>query len=339
MDQYILLTGGAGYIGSHTALCLVRAGYNVISFDNYSNSSPEALTRVEQLSGKKIITITGDIRDQAALTAVFSQYSINAVVHFAGLKAVGESTQLPLHYYDNNVAGTVTLCRVMRHFNVKKLVFSSSATVYAETKEVPIKEHAQRAATNPYGQSKLMIELILEDLVKAEPDWSIALLRYFNPVGADSSGLIGEDPHGIPNNLMPFIAQVAIGKREKLSVFGNDYPTPDGTGVRDYIHVVDLARGHLKALEFLALNNGIEAINLGTGIGYSVLDMVKAFSHVNAISIPYQIAPRRPGDIASYYGDPHKALQLLGWQTEKTLEDMVRDTWRWQSQNPNGYQS
>lgn len=339
MSAYILLTGGAGYIGSHTALCLLRAGYNVISFDNYSNSSDEALKRVEQLAGKSVISINGDIRDQAALTAVFSQYKIDAVVHFAGLKAVGESTQLPLHYYDNNVAGTVTLCRVMRHFNVKKLVFSSSATVYGDAKEVPIKETSPRSATNPYGQSKLMIELILEDLVKAEPDWSIALLRYFNPVGADVSGRIGEDPNGIPNNLMPFIAQVAVGKREQLSVFGNDYPTQDGTGVRDYIHVVDLAQGHLKALEYLQQHQGIEAINLGTGVGYSVLDMVKAFSEVNKVAVPYQIAPRRPGDIATCYAEPSKARELLGWQTKKTLEDMVRDSWHWQSQNPNGYKA
>ena len=339
MSAYILLTGGAGYIGSHTALCLLRAVYNVISFDNYSNSSDEALKRVEQLAGRSVISINGDIRDQAALTAVFSQYKIDAVVHFAGLKAVGESTQLPLHYYDNNVAGTVTLCRVMRHFNVKKLVFSSSATVYGDAKEVPIKETSPRSATNPYGQSKLMIELILEDLVKAEPDWSIALLRYFNPVGADVSGQIGEDPNGIPNNLMPFIAQVAVGKREQLSVFGNDYPTPDGTGVRDYIHVVDLAHGHLKALEYLQQHEGIEAINLGTGVGYSVLDMVKAFSEVNKVAVPYQIAPRRPGDIATCYAEPSKARELLGWQTEKTLEDMVRDSWHWQSQNPNGYKA
>lgn len=339
MSSYVLLTGGAGYIGSHTALCLLRAGYNVISFDNYSNSSDQALKRVEQLAGKPLIAINGDIRDQAALTAVFSQYTISAVVHFAGLKAVGESTQLPLHYYDNNVAGTVTLCRVMRHFKVKRLVFSSSATVYGDAKEVPITETSPRSATNPYGQSKLMIELILEDLVKAEPDWSIALLRYFNPVGADVSGQIGEDPNGIPNNLMPFIAQVAVGKREQLSVFGNDYPTPDGTGVRDYIHVVDLAQGHLKALAFLQDFQGIEAINLGTGIGYSVLDMINAFSHVNQVAIPYVIAPRRPGDIATCYAEPSKAQALLGWQTEKTLDDMVQDTWRWQRQNPNGYKS
>lgn len=339
MGSYVLLTGGAGYIGSHTALSLLRAGYNVISFDNFSNSSDEALKRVEQLSGKSLISVNGDIRDQTALTAVFSQYTISAVIHFAGLKAVGESTQIPLHYYDNNVAGTVTLCRVMRHFNVKKLVFSSSATVYGDAKEIPIKETSARSATNPYGQSKLMVEYILEDLVKAEPDWSIALLRYFNPVGADSSGLIGEDPNGIPNNLMPFISQVAVGKREQLNVFGNDYPTPDGTGVRDYIHVTDLALGHVKALDYLQQHTGIEAINLGTGAGYSVLDMVKAFSQVNQVAVPYQVAPRRPGDIATCYAEPTKAKQLLNWQTEKSLDDMVRDSWRWQSQNPNGYKN
>jgi UDP-glucose 4-epimerase len=334
---YILLTGGAGYIGSHTALALLRAGYKVISFDNYSNSSTTALQRVEQLAGSKVISICGDIRDEAALHTVFRQYPINAVVHFAGLKAVGESTQLPLHYYDNNVAGTVTLCRVMREHKVKKLVFSSSATVYGDAKIVPIAETSARFATNPYGQSKLMIEYILEDLVQAEPDWSISVLRYFNPVGADSSGQIGEDPNGMPNNLMPFISQVAVGKRAALSIFGNDYATHDGTGVRDYIHVVDLASGHLKALQYLSKHQGIEAINLGTGTGYSVLDMVKAFSKVNNVAVPYNIAPRRAGDIASCYAQPDKAFTILSWQAEKTLDDMVRDSWRWQRQNPNGY--
>lgn len=334
----ILLTGGAGYIGSHTALALLNAGYQIISFDNFSNSSEEALNRVQQLTGKKLISIRGDIRDEKALAQVFSQYTISAVVHFAGLKAVGESTQKPLHYYDNNVAGTVTLCRVMQQFNIKRLVFSSSATVYGEATQIPISETAPRSATNPYGQSKLMIEHILEDLHKAESDWSIALLRYFNPVGADSSGRIGEDPNGIPNNLMPFISQVAVGKRDKLSVFGNDYPTADGTGVRDYIHVADLADGHLKALQYLEKHSGIEAINLGTGTGYSVLDMVNAFSKVNKTDIPYQIAPRRPGDIAVCYAEASKARQLLGWQATKTLEDMVRDSWHWQSSNPDGYQ-
>jgi len=335
----ILLTGGAGYIGSHTALELLLQGFNVISFDNYSNSSDEALKRVEQLTGKSITQICGDIRDEAALRQLFSQFNISAVVHFAGLKAVGESTQIPLHYYDNNVAGTITLCRVMREFNIKKLVFSSSATVYGDAKQVPITESAPRSATNPYGQSKLMLEYILEDLVKAEPDWGITLLRYFNPVGAHDSGRIGEDPNGIPNNLMPFISQVAVGKRDKLSVFGDDYPTHDGTGVRDYIHVVDLAKGHVKALQYLQHHTGIEAINLGTGTGYSVLDMVNAFSDVNQVDVPYQIAARRPGDIAICYAEPTKARTLLGWQAEKTLEDMVRDSWRWQSANPNGFKS
>lgn len=335
--EYILLTGGAGYIGSHTALELINAGFNVISFDNYSNSSTEALNRVQQLTGKTIISIEGDIRDPAALRQVFTNYKVTAVVHFAGLKAVGESTQYPLHYYDNNVAGTVTLCQVMREFKIKKLVFSSSATVYGDAKQVPIPETAPRSATNPYGQSKLMIEHILEDLVAAEPDWAISLLRYFNPVGAHHSGRIGEDPNGIPNNLMPFIAQVAVGKRAQLSVFGNDYPTPDGTGVRDYIHVVDLALGHVKALQYLSRNNGVTAINLGTGVGYSVLDMVNAFSQVNNVAVPYQIVPRRPGDIATCYAQPDKAATLLGWRAEKTLEDMVRDSWHWQSTNPNGY--
>ena len=335
--QHILLTGGAGYIGSHTALELLQAGFSVISFDNYCNSSEEALNRVEQLSGKSIIRIKGDIRDEASLRAVFTHYDISAVVHFAGLKAVGESTRIPLHYYDNNVAGTVTLCRIMAEFGVKKLVFSSSATVYGDAKQVPIAESAPRSATNPYGQSKLMIEHILEDLLHADPDWGITLLRYFNPVGAHSSGRIGEDPSGMPNNLMPFISQVAVGKRAKLSVFGNDYPTHDGTGVRDYIHVVDLARGHVKALQYLQLHSGIEAINLGTGTGYSVLDMVTAFSRVNQVAVPYDIAPRRPGDIAICYAQPAKAQMLLGWQAEKTLDDMVADSWRWQSANPNGY--
>lgn len=337
--SYVLLTGGAGYIGSHTALELLNAGYQVLSFDNFSNSSDEALKRVQQLTGKPVVSIEGDIRDEAALRQLFSNYTISAVVHFAGLKAVGESTQIPLHYYDNNVAGTVTLCRIMREFGVKKLVFSSSATVYGDAKQVPIPEAAPRSATNPYGQSKLMIEHILEDLLQAEPDWGITLLRYFNPVGAHDSGQIGEDPNGIPNNLMPFISQVAVGKRDKLSVFGNDYATVDGTGVRDYIHVVDLARGHVKALQYLQHHCGIEAINLGTGTGYSVLEMVKAFSRVNAVAVPYQIAPRRPGDIATCYAEPSKAKALLGWQAEKTLDDMVRDSWRWQSANPNGYKS
>lgn len=335
----ILLTGGAGYIGSHTALALLNAGYELISIDNFSNSSPVALARVQHLTGQPIVTIKADIRDKEVLRQIFAHYPIDAVVHFAGLKAVGESTQQPLHYYDNNVAGTITLCQVMQEFNVKRLVFSSSATVYGDAQTVPITEHAPRSATNPYGQSKLMIEHILEDVYRADPEWSIASLRYFNPVGADSSGRIGEDPNGIPNNLMPFISQVAVGKREQLSVFGSDYPTHDGTGVRDYIHVTDLANGHLKALQYLEQHKGIEAINLGTGIGYSVLDMVNTFSKVNEIDIPYQIVERRPGDIAVCYANADKAAELLDWKTEKTLEDMVRDSWNWQHQNPNGYKS
>lgn len=337
--SHILLTGGAGYIGSHTALALLNAGYSVISFDNFSNSSDIALQRVEQLSGKNLISITGDIRNEVELAKVFSSYNIAAVIHFAGLKAVGESTQLPLHYYDNNVAGTITLCRVMQQFNIKKLVFSSSATVYGDCNQVPIAETAARSATNPYGQSKLMIEYILQDLAQAEPDWGITLLRYFNPVGAHDSGRIGEDPNGMPNNLMPFISQVAVGKRDHLNIFGDDYPTHDGTGVRDYIHVVDLARGHVKALQFLEQYTGVEAINLGTGTGYSVLDIVNAFSRVNQVKVPYKIAPRRAGDIAICYAQPAKAQMLLGWQAEKTLDDMVADSWRWQSTNPDGYQA
>ena len=334
----ILLTGGAGYIGSHTALALLRAGFDVISIDNFSNSSDEALQRVQQLAGRSLLSLQMDIRDEQALQGLFAEHAIAAVVHFAGLKAVGESTEQPLAYYDNNVAGTITLCRVMQQAGVKRLVFSSSATVYGDAKTVPIPETAPRSATNPYGQSKLMIEHILEDLAASDPAWSIALLRYFNPVGADKSGRIGEDPNGIPNNLMPFISQVAVGKRAELSVFGNDYPTPDGTGVRDYIHVVDLAEGHLKALEYVQQHSGIDAFNLGTGTGYSVLEMLQAFAGKNAVPVPYRIVDRRPGDIASCYADPHKASTLLGWQARLTLDDMVQDSWRWQQQNPDGYQ-
>ena len=334
----ILLTGGAGYIGSHTALALLRAGYQVISIDNFSNSTPESLRRVQQLAEGNLLSLELDIRDKQGLRDLFKAHDIAAVIHFAGLKAVGESTEKPLHYYDNNVAGTITLCQVMQEADVKQLVFSSSATVYGDAKQVPIPEQAPRSATNPYGQSKLMIEHILEDLVKADPSWSIALLRYFNPVGADSSGLIGEDPNGIPNNLMPFISQVAVGKRDQLNVFGGDYPTKDGTGVRDYIHVVDLAAGHLKALKYLQQHPGIEAFNLGTGVGYSVLDMAHAFRDINQVPVPYHIGERRPGDIATCYADPDKAKSLLDWQAEKTLDDMVRDSWRWQQQNPDGYQ-
>ncbi len=335
----ILLTGGAGYIGSHTAIVLQQAGFDVIALDNLCNSSAESLRRVSQITGKPVPLIEADIRDEAALRRVFAQYPISAVVHFAGLKAVGESTQLPLKYYDYNVAGTVTLCRVMADAGVKQLVFSSSATVYGAAAEVPITESSPRSATNPYGQSKLMIEYILQDLAAADPEWRISLLRYFNPVGAHPSGLIGEDPNGIPNNLMPFISQVAVGKRAQLSVFGSDYPTVDGTGVRDYIHVMDLARGHLQALKYLQQHAGIEAVNLGTGQGYSVLQMVEAFARENNIQIPYQLVARRPGDVAVCYAEPAKAANLLGWKAEHSLADMVRDAWRWQQQNPDGYHS
>jgi UDP-glucose 4-epimerase len=333
----ILLTGGAGYIASHTAVVLQQAGFRVIALDNLVNSSEESLRRVAQITGQAVEFIKADIRDADALREVFNRFAIDAVVHFAGLKAVGESTQLPLKYYDYNVAGTVTLCQVMSECNVKQIVFSSSATVYGAAAEVPIHERAPRSATNPYGQSKLMIELILEDLVAADPSWRVAVLRYFNPVGAHESGLIGEDPNGIPNNLMPFISQVAVGTREQLQVFGSDYPTQDGTGVRDYIHVMDLANGHLQALRYLQKHHGIEAFNLGTGQGYSVLDMVKAFSETNDIAVPYQIVDRRPGDVAVCYADATKASQLLDWQTQYSLVDMVRDAWRWQRQNPEGY--
>jgi UDP-glucose 4-epimerase len=333
----ILLTGGAGYIGSHTAIVLQQAGFDVIALDNLCNSSAESLRRVAQITGKAVPLIEADIRDEAALRRVFAEYPITAVVHFAGLKAVGESTQLPLKYYDYNVAGTVTLCRVMADAGVKQLVFSSSATVYGAAAKVPITETSARSATNPYGQSKLMIEYILQDLAAADAEWRIALLRYFNPVGAHPSGLIGEDPNGIPNNLMPFISQVAVGKRAHLSVFGSDYPTTDGTGVRDYIHVMDLARGHLQALKYLQQHQGIEAVNLGTGQGYSVLQMVEAFARENNVAVPYQLVDRRPGDVAVCYAEPAKAARLLDWRAEHSLADMVRDAWRWQQQNPDGY--
>lgn len=335
--QTVLLTGGAGYIASHTAVLLQQAGFRVVALDNLVNSSEESLRRVAQITGQPVDFVQADIRDAEALRQVFRQYPISAVVHFAGLKAVGESTQLPLKYYDFNVAGTVQLCQVMAEFNVKQLVFSSSATVYGGAAQVPIPEQSPRSATNPYGQSKLMIEYILQDLVAADPSWRVALLRYFNPVGAHDSGLIGEDPNGIPNNLMPFISQVAVGKRSALQVFGNDYPTVDGTGVRDYIHVMDLAAGHLQALRYLQDHAGIEAFNLGTGQGYSVLEMVHAFSSVNDVAVPFQITDRRAGDVAVCYADASKAKQLLHWQTQLTLEDMVRDAWRWQRLNPNGY--
>jgi UDP-glucose 4-epimerase len=335
--SYVLLTGGAGYIGSHTALALLKAGEKVISFDNYHNSSPESLKRVQQLACCPLIDVQGDILDYQALNQLFERYQIKAVIHLAGLKAVGESTAKPLWYYENNLTGTINLCKVMAKFGVKKLVFSSSATVYGAAEQMPIPESAPRFATNPYGQTKLMIEHILADLHQAEPDWRIAVLRYFNPVGADPSGLIGENPNGIPNNLMPFITQVGIGKRAKLDIFGADYPTHDGTGVRDFIHVTDLASGHLAALNYLNSNAGIDYFNLGSGQGHSVLDVVNSFCAVNQVDIPYVFTARRAGDVAECYADPAKATRLLQWKTEKTLEDMVRDSWNWQKNNPAGY--
>ncbi|QSX36008.1 UDP-glucose 4-epimerase GalE [Shewanella sedimentimangrovi] len=333
----ILVTGGAGYIGSHTVVELLQAGAEVLVLDNLSNSSIAALERVGQITGKSVDFIEGDILNRPLLQKLFTDYKIDAVIHFAGLKAVGESVVKPLKYYENNVTGTLVLCQVMADFGVKQLVFSSSATVYGDPASLPITEDFPTGATNPYGRSKLMVEEILADLHHADPSWNIARLRYFNPAGAHESGLIGEEPNDIPNNLMPFISQVAVGKRECLSVFGQDYPTHDGTGVRDYIHVVDLARGHLKALEKLAQQPGLVTYNLGTGVGYSVLDMVKAFEHASGQPIKYQIAPRRPGDIAACYANPDKAKRDLGWQAEYGIEEMVVSSWRWQSNNPNGY--
>jgi len=333
----ILVTGGAGYIGSHTCLELLSEDYNVIVVDNLANSKEEALKRVEQLTGKELTFYQLDLLNKSGLSEVFGNHSIDAVIHFAGYKAVGESVEIPLSYYRNNITGTLNLCEVMEEHNVKNLVFSSSATVYGDPENVPIKEDFPLSATNPYGRTKLFIEEILRDLHISEPDWNIALLRYFNPVGAHESGQIGEDPNDIPNNLMPYISQVAVGKLEQLSIFGDDYPTKDGTGVRDYIHVVDLSIGHLKALEKLEEKPGLVTYNLGTGEGYSVLEVVKAFEQATGQDIPYKITGRRPGDIAECYADPQKAKEELGWQAERNLEDMCRDVWKWQSQNPNGY--
>ncbi len=333
----ILVTGGAGYIGSHTTLLLLNAGYEVIVFDNFSNASAESIRRVEALTDKKTILIEGDIRSRKDLEAVFDNHKIDAVIHFAGLKAVGESVEQPLRYYENNVCGTVQLCEVMAEHGCRQIVFSSSATVYGDPHTTPIKEDFPLSATNPYGRSKLFVEEILKDLYISDAEWKVILLRYFNPVGAHESGRIGEDPSGIPNNLMPFIAQTAVGKREKLSIFGNDYDTHDGTGVRDYIHVVDLAEGHLKALEKLPDIKGVLTVNLGTGQGYSVLDMVKAFEKASGKKVPYVFAPRRSGDIAKCYADPAYAKKVLGWEAKRGIEEMCEDTWRWQSQNPNGY--
>ncbi len=333
----ILVTGGAGYIGSHTVVLLVEAGYDVVIFDNFSNSSKESIKRVEKLVNKKIELIEGDIRSKDDLQKVFDAHKIDSVIHFAGLKAVGESVEQPLRYYDNNVYGTVTLCEVMAKNGCKKIIFSSSATVYGDPETTPILENFPTSATNPYGRTKLMVEEILRDLYISDSSWQIVLLRYFNPVGSHSSGTIGEDPNGIPNNLMPFIAQVAVGKREFLSVFGDDYDTHDGTGVRDYIHVVDLADAHLKAVNKIDDFSEVMTINLGTGEGYSVLDMVKAFEEASGKSIPYKIAPRRAGDIATCFADPSYAKEILGWEAKKGVKQMCEDSWRWQSSNPSGY--
>ncbi len=334
----VLVTGGAGYIGSHACVEMLAAGMEPVVVDNLSNSKEEALRRVERITGSTLTFYRADIRDKVALRDILARHPVNAVVHFAGLKAVGESVAQPLRYYDNNVAGTVTLCAAMAEAGVKRIVFSSSATVYGDPHAVPIREDFPvGATTNPYGRSKFMIEEILRDLHVSDPEWRIALLRYFNPVGAHDSGLIGEDPNDIPNNLMPYIAQVAVGRRPYLNVFGNDYPTPDGTGVRDYIHVVDLARGHVAALRYLDENGGVATVNLGTGKGYSVLDMVRAFSAASGREVPYRIAPRRPGDVACCYADAGLAERLFGWRAERGVEAMCADTWRWQSMNPQGY--
>lgn len=334
----ILVTGGAGYIGSHTCLELLKAGHEVIVVDNFSNSKEESLKRVQEITGKRLELHKIDLLDREALNTVFENSSVDAVIHFAGLKAVGESVSIPLRYYHNNITGTLNLCEVMEKNNVMNMVFSSSATVYGDPHKVPIREDFPLSATNPYGRTKLMIEEILKDIHVANKAWKIISLRYFNPAGAHSSGRIGEDPNGIPNNLLPYMSQVAVGKLPKLSIFGNDYPTADGTGVRDYIHVVDLAIGHLRALEKLSSLSGVAVYNLGTGRGYSVLDMLEAFKKASGKEIPYTIAARRPGDIASCYADPSKAKSELGWAAERGLEEMCADAWRWQSNNPNGYE-
>ena len=338
MTETILVTGGAGYIGSHTTLALLQAGYNVIVLDNLSNSSKESIRRVGILSGKSLKFIQGDIRDRVLLNELFASNPISAVLHFAGLKSVGESVRIPLDYYDNNVAGSVTLCQAMAQAGVFTLVFSSSATVYGEPLQMPISEDFPTGVpTNPYGRSKLMVEELLQDLAKSEPRWSIALLRYFNPVGAHPSGMIGEDPNGLPNNLLPYVSQVAIGKLKHLSVFGDDYPTHDGTGVRDYIHVQDLAEGHLSALSAIEQKTGVSIWNLGTGVGYSVLEMIRAFEHASIRTVAFRVVERRPGDIAECWADPKKAAHELNWKAKRGLQEMMTDTWRWQVGNPKGY--
>ena len=334
----VLVTGGAGYIGSHTCLELLESGYGVVVIDNLCNSNPKSLERVEKLTGKKLKFYEGDVRDETLLTKIFQENDLGCVIHFAGLKAVGESVAKPWEYYDNNLNTTLVLTKVMKQFGMKNIIFSSSATVYTADNEMPLKETSRTGGcTNPYGWTKYMTEQILSGIAHADGDWSVVLLRYFNPIGAHKSGLIGEDPRGIPNNLMPYITQTAIGRREKLSVYGNDYPTHDGTGVRDYIHVVDLAKGHVAAVQYAAQNKGCEVFNLGTGVGYSVLDMVNTFMEVNGVNVPYEIVARRPGDIATCYADPAKSREVLGWTAEKTLSDMCRDSWNWQKQNPQGF--
>ncbi len=334
----VLVTGGAGYIGSHTCVELLNEGYGVVVIDNLCNSNPKSLDRVRALTGKDLAFYEGDVRDEALLRRIFAEHEIGCVIHFAGLKAVGESVSIPWKYYDNNLNSTLVLTKVMADLGMKNIIFSSSATVYTADNEMPLRETSRTGnCTNPYGWTKYMTEQILSGMAHADKDWSIVLLRYFNPIGAHISGQIGEDPRGIPNNLMPYITQVAIGRRDHLSVFGNDYDTPDGTGVRDYIHVVDLAKGHVAAVKYVTSNHGCEVFNLGTGVGYSVLDMVNAFVEANGVDVPYQIVDRRPGDIATCYADPAKSAEKLGWKAEKNLQDMCRDSWRWQSQNPNGF--
>ena len=334
----VLVTGGAGYIGSHTCVELLNKGYEVVVIDNLCNSNPESLKRVEALTGKQIKFYLGDVRDEALLTKIFAENAVDCVIHFAGLKAVGESVSIPWKYYDNNLNSTLILTKVMEKVGMKKLIFSSSATVYTADNEMPLNENSRTGnCTNPYGWTKYMTEQILSGMANADKEWGNVLLRYFNPIGAHESGRIGEDPRGIPNNLMPYITQVAVGRREQLSVYGNDYDTHDGTGVRDYIHVVDLAKGHVAAVDYVCKHTGCEVFNLGTGTGYSVLDMVKTFREVNQVALPYRIVDRRPGDIGTCYADPAKSAEMLGWKAEKTLADMCRDAWNWQSKNPMGY--
>ena len=334
----ILVAGGAGYIGSHTCVELLNEGHEVIVVDNLSNSCEEAVRRVETITGKSLVFVEADVRDEAALEAIFTEHKIDAVINFAGLKAVGESVRMPLEYYDNNIQGTIVLCRVMRKFGCKNIIFSSSATVYGDPAFVPITEDCPAGKlTNPYGRTKSMLEQILTDLNTADPEWNVVLLRYFNPIGAHESGLIGEDPKGIPNNLVPYIAKVAVGKLEALGVFGNDYDTHDGTGVRDYIHVVDLAKGHVKALKKLQPGSGVSIYNLGTGNGYSVLDVLHAYEKACGKSLPYVVDPRRDGDVAACYAEPKKALEEMGWKAKLGIEEMCASSWKWQSMNPNGY--